>query len=214
MKGWYGNKQKHSLASKGVKTINIQILPESEELIKIQNEKLIPLNDKEKERMMFLFENSPVEKELIDFSLIEKGWLQEYKNEIIPSDLVYTDREKKVYSYEKEKKDYWKDKGSKKSTLQLRKEILYLENKIERLDNNLRKVRRGIKSPEEIGFENISKKDVMLELEFEVANIKSDLRLSKLELKLNTERMKSISMKNTEISKTINNIDKYHNRRK
>lgn len=213
MKGWYGDRFKHKLASKGVKTINIQIVPDKEEIFRrTPDEKLAQLNDKEKERIMFLIKNSPADEEIIDLSLIEKGWIQKYEDKVIPSDRFYENKSKKVVSYEKPKRDITSKYGIK-STLQLRKEISYFENKIKKSEYKLRKLRRGLNTPEEIGFGDLSKKDTMRELEFDIANIRTDLRLSKNQLKLNTDKMKTINTKSNENTKTIYNIDKYHNRR-
>lgn len=213
MKGWYGDRFKHRLASKGVKTINIQIVPDKEEVFsKTSDEKLIQLNDKEKERIMFLIENSPADEETIDLSLIEKGWIQKYEDKVIPSDRFYDNKTKKVISYDKPKRDIT-NKYGRKSTLQLRKEIIYLENKVEKSESKLRKLRRGLSTPEEIGFGDLPKKDTMLELEFDVATLRTDLRLTKNQLKLNTDKVKTINTKSNEKTKTIYNIDKYHNRR-
>lgn len=213
MKGWYGDRFKHKLASKGVKTINIQIVPDKEEIFsRTSDEKLVQLNDKEKERIMFLIENTLADEEIVDLSLIEKGWIQKYEDKVIPSDRFYDNKSKKVISYDKPKRDIT-NKYAMKSTLQLRKEISYIENKIKKSEYKLRKLRRGLSTPEEIGFGDLSKKDTMRELEFDIANIRTDLRLSKNQLKLNTDKMKTINMKSNEKTKTIYNIDKYHNRR-
>lgn len=224
MKGWYGNKHAHSLASKGIRTCakgeferrpffvqikngylirsgynSISINDIYNELVARQNLKLIPEYwDITKTMNGIHVEISDIDKERRDMEAL----------------FIDLGLEKSVMK-EESGVDRTIDNGrfAKNDTTKKRENISKKKEQIDEFEFMYNRLRRNLAFPEDFGYTNISKKDLMKEIESKLNSLRGEVSILDKEISLISSKQKSINTKNNEKEKTINRKDNYHIRR-
>jgi len=218
MRGWYGDKQAHALASKGIRTKAKGEQVRKPFYVEVEGGLLIrsgynstSLNDIYEE--LLARQNLNMLPDYWEIRKTSNGILvtiPDLKKETLNMKILLRDLGVDEF---KSRKYIDNGKVAKIDTIKKRKTIDELKAEIQTKELIYNKLRRGLAEPEDFGYEDITKKSLMSDLEDKLLKLRTQKKIVEKELNLIRNKKESLNTKSTKKEKSIYNVDKYHNRR-